>query len=172
MSRFTFHFALVEIGTNFKTGLSVRPDFCRQRPLVGCTLNASRNRTSAATVKSASPQNPLAIPVNKSCTGVQGTSTSGSCGFPKHLNAYRALIVCVIHKSCTMCLKCAPSCRKWRLAPPLLKWLHSITTKNNFHKTFLVTFFNLKVELYFFTKKTLHIRIIIMKTKIITILIT
>ena len=109
----------------------MRPDLCRKRPLAGCTLNASITGTSAATIQYASPQNPLVSPVNKSCSGAQWLTRQFQQS--RHVNIRVVRLSKAIERvSCahcqrdpqsyTMCLKCAPSFRGWRPAPPRLKW--------------------------------------------------
>ena len=106
----------------------MRPDLCRTRPLVSCILNASITGASAATI---TPQNPLASSVNKSCTGVQWLTRQFQRS--RHVDTRVVRLSKAIERvscahcqrdpqSCTMCLKCAPSYRKWRPTPPHLKW--------------------------------------------------
>ena len=49
VSRITFHFALVEIDTNFKTGLSTRPDQNASRPLPKSTPTGKLHPVNAST---------------------------------------------------------------------------------------------------------------------------
>ena len=115
----------------------MRPDLCRKRKLVSCTLSASITGTSAATIKSASPQNPLASPVNKSCTGVQWLTRQFQQSRHVDIRAERLSKaierVSCAHclrdpQSCMMCQKCAPSYRKWRATPPHFKWWFSLAS--------------------------------------------
>ena len=86
---------------------------------------------SAATIQSALPQNPLASPVNKSCTSVQWLTRQFQPSRHVDIRVVRLSkaierVSCALcqrdPQSCTMCLKCAPCYRKRRPTPPHLKW--------------------------------------------------
>ena len=114
------HFSLCTCGDwhqlqDWLVATSMRPDLCRKRPLVSCTVNASTTATSAATVDSALPRNPLASPVNTSCTGVQWLTRQFQQS--RHVDIRVVRLSKAIERvscahcqrdpqSCTMCLKC------------------------------------------------------------------
>ena len=101
---------------------SIRPDLCRKRPLVSRILNPSITRTSAATIKFASPQNPIFESCEQVVYGVQWSTRQ----FPQSRHVDIRVLrlskkanerVSCAHRQrdsqCTMRLKYAPSCRKW-----------------------------------------------------------
>ena len=101
VSRITFHFALVEIGTNFKTDFVHTSIASRPLPKTPTGKLHPERLHNRNTIQSASTQNPLANPVNKSCTGVQwipsGILSVGlqspmvDSGFASRCTSYRAM---------------------------------------------------------------------------------